>query len=133
MSTTTGNVPPRSGRARNAGMPPGHMMSSLRTASAIDPSRSNRHQRNCLIHAHYPRHAWEHPVHEEVVVGAPRRIAGIAHHHDTVVEIARREHGARDADIGRAAGDDDRIDAPHLELKVEMGLKERAPALLWDE
>src|SRR5262249_39325610 len=38
-----------------------------------------------------------------------------------------------DADIGRAAADDDGVRAARTQGEVEIGAMERAPAMLWDE
>src|SRR5882672_11837624 len=64
------------------------------------------------------------------MIGSARRITGIAHADDTVIEIARGEYCAGIAYVGRASGDYDGIDSTHAQLQVEIGLKERAPALL---
>ena len=89
-----------------------------------------RHQLHGFVHGHHPRHAREHALHEEFVVVAARRIAAVADHHDAEVHVARREHRRGDADVGRAAGDHDGVDAAHAQLQLEIGLVERAPAVL---
>lgn len=54
-------------------------------------------------------------------------------HDDPVVEIARAKQRARDAHVRRAAADDDRVDAAHAQLQVEVGLVEGVPAALGED
>src|SRR5258707_15767602 len=104
-------------------MPPGHSMFSLVAISAMVPLSPN-HQRDRLVDTHHAAHARENAVHEEIIVRPAGGIAGVAHHDDAIVEIARGEYGARNSHIRRAAGDYDRTDAAGAQLKVEIGLEE---------
>ena len=102
-------------------MPLGHdlsvVMSTWRAAIVMRLLLLNwRHQLHGFVHRHHAAHARKHPLHEERVVLAAHRIAGVAHHHDAEVHVARREHRGGDADVGRAARDHDRVDAAHAQL-----------------
>src|SRR5229473_549348 len=103
-------------------------MSSSVATSAIVPSP--RHDGDRFIDTHHAPHAGKNAIHEEIIVRPAGGIASVAHHHDAIIEIARGEYGARNSHICRAACDHDRTDAAGTKLKVEIGLKERAPALL---
>src|SRR4051794_17846202 len=75
------------------------------------------HQLYCLIDRHHAAHARKHPRHEELVVVAAGRIAGIAHDHDPQIQVACGEDGGGDAHVGRAAGDHDGVEAAHAKLQ----------------
>src|SRR5258706_4051097 len=69
-------------------------------------------------HAREPRKGVAHELRLELGL---RRSARIRGDDQVVVEIARRVRGGGDADLGRAAAQDDGVGAPRAERGIEIG------------
>ncbi len=71
-----------------------------------------------LIRRSHPRHAREDRVHESRQGVLVRVAARVANDDDVVVVVARRIDRGSDADVDRAAGNDDRVDAAGAQRQV---------------
>src|SRR5260221_6866897 len=87
------------------------------------------HLKNLRGRAH-AREARKGVAHELRLELGLRRGAGIRGDDQVVVEIARCVRGGGDADLGRAAAQDDGLNTPRAERGIEIGAVEGAPAML---
>jgi hypothetical protein len=91
------------------------------------------HQAYHFIGAHDPAHAGEDALEEELMIVPAHGVAAVGNENEPKIQVAGIVGRAGNADIGRATGEDDRIDAPDAKIEVQVGLEEGVPAMLWHD